>query len=150
MSEESNITMPPEEMKKWNGMNGGKLDLERARLQEMLQWSCWIINNERISLLWAYGKHLKMMRWQPATNKKQLLAWDQRRDENFFRREDRRKLESLINTTIATFLREGFRWNMTQDNSNKEIDGFKIPQSWQLESPREIVKSDIRPPQKIR
>ena len=43
-------------------MNGGKLDLERARLLEMLEWSCWIINNERISLLWAYGKHLKIMR----------------------------------------------------------------------------------------
>ena len=62
MGEESNITMPPEEMKEWNGMNGGKQDLERARLQEMLERSCWIINNERISLLWAYGKHLKIMR----------------------------------------------------------------------------------------
>ena len=62
MGEEHNITMPLEEMKKWNGMNGGKLDLERARLQEKLEWSCWINNNERISLLWAYGKHLKTMR----------------------------------------------------------------------------------------
>ena len=42
--------MPPEEMKEWNGMNGGKQDLERARLQEMLERSCWIINNEKISL----------------------------------------------------------------------------------------------------
>ena len=40
-------------VKKWNGMNGGKLDLERERLQEMLEQSCWIINNERISLMWA-------------------------------------------------------------------------------------------------
>ena len=31
MGEEHNITLPPEEMKKGNGMNGGKLDLERAR-----------------------------------------------------------------------------------------------------------------------
>ena len=62
MGEEHNITMPPEEMKKWNGMNEGKVDLERARLQEMLERSCWIINKERISLLWAYQKHLKIMR----------------------------------------------------------------------------------------
>ena len=40
-------------MKEWNGMNGGKQDLEGACLQEMLEQSCWIINNERISLLWA-------------------------------------------------------------------------------------------------
>ena len=32
--------MPPEEMKEWNGMNEGKQDLERARLQEMLERSC--------------------------------------------------------------------------------------------------------------
>ncbi len=60
MGEAHNITMPPEEMKEWNGMNGGKLHLERARLQEMLERSCWIINNERTSLLWAYGKLLKI------------------------------------------------------------------------------------------
>ena len=40
MGEEHNITMPQKEMKEWNGMSGGKLDLERARLQEMLEWSC--------------------------------------------------------------------------------------------------------------
>ena len=28
MREEHNITMPPEEMKEWNGMNRGKLDFE--------------------------------------------------------------------------------------------------------------------------
>ena len=62
MREWSNITMPPEEMKELNGINGGKQDLERARFQQMLEWSCWIINNERISLMWAYGRHLKIMR----------------------------------------------------------------------------------------
>ena len=35
------------------------------------------------------------------------------------------KLGSLISTTIATFLREGFRLNITQDNSNEEIDGLQ-------------------------
>ena len=51
------------------------------------------------------------------------------------------KLGSLISTTIATFLREGFRLNITQDNCNEEVDwskrslerrendGFKIPHS---------------------
>ena len=58
----SNITMPPEEMKEWNGMNGGKQDLGRARLQQMLERSCCINNNERISLLWAYGKQLEILR----------------------------------------------------------------------------------------
>ena len=54
--------MPPEEMKEWNGMNGGKQDRGRARLQQMLERSCWIINNEKISLVWSYGTHLKIMR----------------------------------------------------------------------------------------
>ena len=27
------------------------------------------INNKRIRLLWVYGKHLKIMRWQPAITK---------------------------------------------------------------------------------
>ena len=62
MTKESNITMPLEEMKEMNLLNGGKQDLKRALLHEMLERSCWIINNERISLLWPYGKHLKIMR----------------------------------------------------------------------------------------
>ena len=42
---------------------------------------------------------------------------------------------------------------MTQDNSNKEIDGFKIPHSWKHvnhETWMKIVKNDITPSQKIR
>ena len=73
--------------------------------------------------------------------------------KNFFHQEDRRKLGSLISTIIATFLREGFRWNMTQDKSNEEIGGFKISHSWQHvnhETQTQIVKNDITPPQKIR
>ena len=62
MREESNMTMPSEEMKEWSGMNGGKQDIERACLQQMLERSCLIINNERVSLMWAYGRHLKIMR----------------------------------------------------------------------------------------
>ena len=52
MSEESNITMPPEEMREWNGMNGGeKQGLERARLLQMLERSCWKTNNEKSKLV---------------------------------------------------------------------------------------------------
>jgi len=40
-----------EEMKEWNGMNGGKQDLERACLQEMLERSCWKTNNETNKLV---------------------------------------------------------------------------------------------------
>ena len=47
MSEESNITKPPEEMKERNGMDGEEQDLERACLQQMLEWSCSILNNEK-------------------------------------------------------------------------------------------------------
>ena len=45
--EESNITMPLEQKKEWNGMNEGKQDLERARLQQKLGWSCWKTTNEK-------------------------------------------------------------------------------------------------------
>ena len=36
---------------------------------------------KRISLMWAYGKHLKIKRWQPATNENNWLDWDQQGDE---------------------------------------------------------------------
>ena len=49
-------------MKKMNLLNGGKQDLGRAHLQQMLERSRWIIKNERISLKWAYGEHLKNTR----------------------------------------------------------------------------------------
>ena len=52
--------MPPEEMKELNGMNEGKQDLERERLQQMLERSCWIINNEKDKLevgLWKTSRN---------------------------------------------------------------------------------------------
>ena len=49
------------ERMEWNERRK-KQDLGRAHLQQMLERSCWIINNERISLMWAYGRHLKIMR----------------------------------------------------------------------------------------
>ena len=50
-----------------------QIKLKEHAYEEKVEWSCWIINNERISLLWAYGKHLKIMRWQPATNQNNCL-----------------------------------------------------------------------------
>lgn len=50
-------------------------------------------------------------------------------------------------------LREGFRWNITQDNSNEEVDGFKISRSWQHvnhETWIQIIENDIIPPPMIR
>ena len=55
--------MPPEEMKEWNGMNGGKHDLERACLQEMLERSCWKINHEKNKLvvgLWRTSQNYEV------------------------------------------------------------------------------------------
>ena len=48
--EESNITRPSEQKKEWYGLNEGKQDLERARLQQLLERSCWKINNEKNKL----------------------------------------------------------------------------------------------------
>ena len=42
--------MPPGEMKEWNGMKREKQDLKRARLQEMLERSCWKTHNEKNKL----------------------------------------------------------------------------------------------------
>ena len=39
--------MPSEQKKEWNGMNEVKQDLEGARLQQMLERSCWKTNNEK-------------------------------------------------------------------------------------------------------
>ena len=36
--------------KEQNGMSEGKQDLEGARLQQMLEWSCWKTNNEKNKL----------------------------------------------------------------------------------------------------
>ena len=63
IGEEHNITMPPEEMKEWNGMDGGEQDLKRACLQQMLEWSCWIINNEKHKLdmvLWNTSQNYEV------------------------------------------------------------------------------------------
>ena len=96
--------------------------------------------------------------------RKQMIAWDQRRNENFSRREDRRNFGSLIDTIIAIFLREGFRWIITQYNSNKRLIGWKdllneekmmdliisLLTTCESCNMKEIIKNDITPPQKIR
>ena len=110
--------------------------------QQRKEQACWGLM-ENISRTW--GENL------PQTKTIACLRATER--ENIFHRENRRKLGLLISTPIAAFLREGFRWNITQDNSNEEIDGFKIPHSWQHvnhEIWTQIMKNDIAPPQMIR
>ena len=62
MIEKSNITMPPEEMKEWNGKNEGKQDLGRARLQQRLERSCWKTNNEKNNLDMVLWNTSRIMR----------------------------------------------------------------------------------------
>ena len=45
-----------------NGVNKGKQDLERARLQQMIEWSCWKTNNEKNKLdmvLWTTSQIIR-------------------------------------------------------------------------------------------
>ena len=47
---------------KWNGMNGGKQDLEGACLQQRLERSCWKTNNEKNKLdtvLWNTTQNMR-------------------------------------------------------------------------------------------
>ena len=137
-----------------NGMEWTrKQNLGRAPLQHILEWSCWITNNENNKLDMVLWNTCQIMRWQTATHGKRIgLVWPMRR-ENYFTGRIDEELGSYIITINRKILRERFRWNITQDNSNEEIDGFKIPHSWQHvnhEAWREIVKNDITPPQKIR
>ena len=95
----------------------------------------------------------QIMRWQPATHGKRIGLIRTRRRESYITGRIKEELGSFISTIIATNLREGFRWNITQDNSNDEIDGFKISHSWQHvnhETWIQIIKNDIIPPPMIR
>ena len=118
---------------------------DSSELSGNQQWKNMLVEG-----LWKTSQELEV---KTCHKQKQLLAWERRRDENIFHRENRRKLGLLISTPIATFLREGFSWNITQDNFNEEIDGFKIPHSWQHvnhETWTQVMKNDIAPPQMIR
>ena len=72
MVEEINITMPPEQIWEWNGMNDEKQDLEGARLQEMVERSCWKTNNEKNKLDMILWNTSQIMRWQPVTHGKRI------------------------------------------------------------------------------
>ena len=81
-----------------------------------------------------------------------MLAWDQRTDENCFCREDRRKLGSLISTTIQHSLGKALGEIWHKITPTKRY-GFKIPHFWQHvnhETWMQTVKNDITPSQKIR
>ena len=57
------------------------------------------------------------------------LMWTRRR-ETYLTGRINEELGSFISTTNRNILTESFRWNITQGNSNEEIDGFTIPHSW--------------------
>ena len=92
--DESNNTMLPEQMKERNEKNKEENNIFyhkliwKASSQRRIERSCWKIDNEKNNLvvgLWKTSQHL---RWKPATNGKNLLAWGKPRDENFFHHED--------------------------------------------------------------
>ena len=68
-------------------MNGGKLDLERERLQEMLEQSCWIINNEKNKLVVGLWKHLNTLgEILPLTKNNCLLEINEEMKTSFAKR----------------------------------------------------------------
>ena len=133
--------------KQKNGVENGNFCHKwtwKASLQIRIERSCWKINNETNKLvvgLWKTSQDYEVTtghKWKPLIWLRAPKRWKTSSTKMI-----ERLLGSLISTTIATFLREGFRWNMTQDNSNEEVDwskrslerrendGFKIPHSWQ-------------------
>ena len=65
----------------------------------MLERSCWIINNERISLKWAYGKHLKNYEVKFCHKGKQWIWIDMNKEtRNYFTRRITEELGSFKST----------------------------------------------------
>ena len=77
-------------------MNGGKQDLERARLQHMLERSCWVNNNEKNKLDMILWNTSQIMRRQPATHEKRLY-WYEQGDKKLIRRKDKRRTWIIYN-----------------------------------------------------
>ena len=86
-------------------MNKGKQDLEGARLQEMLERSCWKTNNEKNKLDIVLWNTSQIMRWQPATNKIKDWVDINKETRNLFTGRIDEELGSLINTIRATILK---------------------------------------------
>ena len=70
-------------------MNEGKQDLEGARLQQMLERSCWKTNNENNKLDMVLWNTSQIMRWQPATHGKKNWIDKNKETRNLFHREDK-------------------------------------------------------------
>ena len=70
-------------------MNEGKQDLEGARLQQMLERSCWKTNNEKNKLDMVLWNTSQNMRWQPATYGKKNWIDMNNETRNLFHREDK-------------------------------------------------------------
>ena len=99
MSEESNIIMPQERKnrswivgkerieKKMTTSAPNELGIHPSKkvITELLEKP----TTKRVSLLWAYGKHLITMRWNSATNEKQDWIDKNKEARNLFHREDK-------------------------------------------------------------
>ena len=56
-------------------------ELEKASLGEGSNGVVGKPTTKRVSLLWAYRKHLEIMRWNSATNENNILDWYEQGDE---------------------------------------------------------------------
>ena len=90
MVEESNIAKRPEEMRGWKGMNGGehKILVEHA-YNKCQNEIVGLSTTKRISLIWTYRGHLKIMIWQLATHGKKNWIDMDKETRNLFHREDK-------------------------------------------------------------
>ena len=113
------------EMKEWNWnewretRSRGSTLITKARTELLEKPTTKII-----SLIWSYGIQLNL--WGdnlPLTGRRIGLEWTKRR-EHYFTGRINEELGSFMSTIDSNNLREGFRWNITQDSSNDEIDGF--------------------------
>ena len=117
--EGSNITKPPERriayksMKELNGEENDNI-FQNWIWKSILTKKGWTAlleksTTKRISLMWAYGKHLKIKRWQPTTNGKQF-DWIgiNKEMKNLFHREDNWRTWVICYHPNRTILRESF------------------------------------------
>ena len=137
MVEESNITMSLE----WKNRSWIVGTQERWRKQHLLPpmslksilkkrvaRSCW--KNPQKSKL-DMGLRNTSQNYEVTTchAREKELDWYEWDEKLIFTGRINEELWSFISTINSKILRENFRWNITQDNSNDEIDGFKTPHS---------------------
>ena len=87
--------------------------------------SCWKTNNEKNKVvvgLWKTSRNYEVKLCH--SRKKNWIDMNKETRRLFHREDKRRTWIIILSPLIELLLRESFRWNITQDNSNEEIDGF--------------------------